>query len=284
MILVTGAAGKTGIAVTRALAGRGMAVRALVRRAEQKPSMELTGAAQVKVGDLGDRAALRQAVAGVAAIYHICPNVDPLEREYARLLIDEARAAGVGHFGYHSVLHPQTESMIHHWNKLRVEEALFESGIPYTILQPCAYMQNLLAQKASIVDDGVITVPYSVEAKFSFVDLGDVAEAAAVVMSEREHRWAIYELAGPEALDHLQIATMVQTILGKPVRAQQISVGAWASSARKNDLGKYRVDALTAMFEYYDRHGLRGNPESLAHLIGRQPRSFGDFLQGMLPA
>ncbi len=54
-----------------------------------------------------------------------------------------SQETALSHFVYHSVLHPQTEEMPHHWQKLRVEESLFRTHLPFTILQPCAYMQNL---------------------------------------------------------------------------------------------------------------------------------------------
>ncbi len=281
MILVTGAAGKTGKAVVNALANRGASVRALVRRREQADLMLGIGASHVTVGDLRDRSTIEQAVDGVEAIYHICPNVDPLEIEYAQLLIHEAISAGVGHFGYHSVLHPQTERMIHHWRKLRVEEALFESGLPVTILQPCAYMQNLVAYVESINSQGRIRVPYSTAAKLSFVDLDDVAAVVATVLCEPGHKGAIYELAGPRAVDHRQIAAAFSTVLGRPVHAEQISTDAWASKARKNGLGERRIRALCAMFEYYDRFGFRGNSNVLTHLLGRRPGALEDAIRRM---
>ncbi len=51
MILVTGAAGKTGRAVTAALAARGEQVRALVHRQRQAASVLAAGAKEVVVGD-----------------------------------------------------------------------------------------------------------------------------------------------------------------------------------------------------------------------------------------
>jgi NAD(P)H dehydrogenase (quinone) len=94
--------------------------------------------------------------------------MSPDEVVIGTLVIGEAKRAGVEHFVYHSVLHPQTERMTHHWQKLRVEEMLFESGLPFTILQPAPYMQNLLAVWKSIVEEGELRVPYSIHAKFSF--------------------------------------------------------------------------------------------------------------------
>jgi uncharacterized protein YbjT (DUF2867 family) len=121
MILVTGAAGKTGKAVVKALAGRGALVRALTRRPEQADALMALGAAAVCVGNFEDRDALAQAAGGVEAIYHICPNVSRNEVAYARAVADEAKRQRVARFVYHSVLHPQIETMPHHWAKLRVE-------------------------------------------------------------------------------------------------------------------------------------------------------------------
>lgn len=282
MILVTGAAGKTGRAVVGALADQGAAVRALVHRREQEALVFSIGASQVIVGDLGHRPTIEQAVDGVRAIYHICPNVHPLELEYVELLIHQAVSAQVTHFGYHSVMHPQTERMAHHWRKLRVEEALFEAGLPFTIIQPCAYMQNLTAHEESINARGIIEVPYSVSAKLSLVDLQDVAAVVARVLCEPGHECATYELAGPEAVDYEQIADTFQALLGKPVRAEQLDLDTWRSNARRNGLGEEQINTLCAMFEYYDDFGFKGNPNVLAHLLGRQPNRLENAIRRMM--
>ena len=124
MILITGAAGKTGRAITRALAGANVGVRALVHRAEYVDLVQDMGAKTAIVGDMGDPTLMQWAMDGVRAVYHICPNVSPHEVLFGRLAINQAAQAGVEHFVYHSVLHPQTQEMPHHWLKLRVEEIL----------------------------------------------------------------------------------------------------------------------------------------------------------------
>ena len=126
-VLVTGAGGKTGREATRALSRRGARVRALVRRAEYGSRGREAAAAEVAAGDMRRASVLAGALAGVDAVYHICPNMHPGEVEIGRLVLREAARAGVERFVFHSVLHPQTEKMPHHWNKLRVEELIFES-------------------------------------------------------------------------------------------------------------------------------------------------------------
>jgi len=279
MILITGAGGKTGQAIIRALVTKGQAIRALVRRAEQARPTESLGAQEVVIGELRDEATLRQAAQGVWAIYHICPNVHPDEVSIGRAAIAAARAAGVEHFVYHSVLHPQIEAMPHHWNKLRVEEALFESGLPYTVLQPAAYMQNVLAGWDEIVTRGVYSVPYSTQAPLSLVDLEDAAEAAAAVLTEPGHAGAIYELAGPEVLTPSAIADALSRGLRRPVRAEQIAIEAWVSNAEASGMETYAIDALVKMFRYYDRVGLWGNSRVLSNLLGRAPARFDAFVE-----
>jgi uncharacterized protein YbjT (DUF2867 family) len=107
MILVTGAAGKTGKAVVKALAAKGANVRALVRRPEHTEALRALGAADISIGSFDDAGALAHAAAGTRAIYHICPNVSPHEVAYARAVATAAQTQNVARFVYHSVLHPQ---------------------------------------------------------------------------------------------------------------------------------------------------------------------------------
>jgi uncharacterized protein YbjT (DUF2867 family) len=278
MILITGAAGKTGRAVIRALIARGETVRALVHRSEQVRPLEALGAREVLAGDMRDQATMERAAYGVRAIYHICPNISPDEVAIGQAAITAARSAGVEHFVYHSVLHPQTEAMPHHWQKLRVEEKLFESGLPYTILQPSAYMQNVLAHWEQILAQGVYPVPYALETRLGMVDLEDVAAAATVVLTQPGHAGATYELASAEALTQVEVAAILSRQLGRPVHAEVVSRQAWKERAQASGLGEYQVQTLLKMFDYYERYGFWGNPRVLSWLLGRPPAPFAAFV------
>lgn len=279
MILVTGAAGKTGWAVIRALVTRKVPVRALVHRPEHVQKLKALGAREVVVGDMRLPATMHRASTAIKAVYHICPNVSPDEAVIGQAAIDAARGAGVQHFVYHSVLHPQVEAMPHHWLKLRVEEQLFESGLPYTILQPAAYMQNVLSQWDRLMEEGIYAVPYATGTRLGMVDLEDVAEVAAISLTDSEHIGATYELAGAEVLTQNQIARTLAHRLGTPVRAHEMSSASWERQARSAGLGEYQVDALTKMFQYYERYGFWGNPRVLGWLLGRPPASFAEFVE-----
>ncbi len=279
MILVTGAAGKSGRAVIEALTQRNARVRAFVHRPAQVAAVQAAGAVETVVGDVQATAVVAQAVAGVQAIYHICPNMHPDEVAIGRQLIEAARHAKVAHVVYHSVLHPQTSAMPHHWHKLQVEELLFTAHIPFTILQPTAYMQNILAGWVQICAEGLFTVPYPSATRLALVDLADVAAAAATVLTEPGHQGATYELVGTAALTQDEVATQLSETLGHLVQANAISHAAWERGARAGGLPAYAIDTLLTMFRYYEAYGLIGNPNTLGWLLGRPPTSLAAFLE-----
>jgi NAD(P)H dehydrogenase (quinone) len=278
MILVTGAAGKTGKAVVKALAGKGARVRALVRNPEHAGALMALGAAEVSIVSFEDSRALASAAAGAQAIYHICPNVSREEVGYARAVAAAAQAHGVKRFVYHSVLHPQIEAMPHHWQKMRVEEMLFAAGFQLTILQPTAYMQNILGAWRGIAADGVFRVPYPVETRLSLVDLDDVAEAASLVLTQDGHAGATYELVGTDPLSQAEVAATIGAALRRNLRVEAESVAAWEARARAAGMGEHERRTLAAMFRYYAAHGLIGNPKTLRWLIGRAPNDLAGFL------
>ena len=192
--------------------------------------------------------------------------------------MDAAQAQGVKRFVYHSVLHPQIEAMPHHWQKMRVEELLFAAGFEATILQPTAYMQNILGVWRGVETEGVFRIPYPVETRLSLVDLDDVAEAAALVLTQDGHDGAIYELVGTHPLSQSEVTAAIGAALGREVRAEAETVEAWEARARAAHMGEYERTTLAAMFRYYADHGLIGNPHTLRWLIGRAPNDLARFL------
>lgn len=279
MILLTGAAGKTGRTVLKALLKRGHEVRILVRRLEQGEQLVADGAAEAVVGDLTGPDSINRALEGIESLYFICPNVHPEETAIGCMLIDAACSKGLSHFVYHSVLHPQVEKMPHHWQKMRVEEMLFESGLDFTILQPAPYMQNLLAGRDLLLREQVFRIPYPPDTELSLVDLHDLAEAAALVLTEPGHKAAIYEIVGTRALTQTAVAGLIGETLGFSVTVEEIRAEEWRKDAEKKGLGPYQIETLLKMFDYYRQHGLHGSNYILGQLLGRPPVSLNTFIR-----
>lgn len=284
MILVTGAGGKTGKAVVAALRARGADVRALVRGLAHVETLCAIGASDVMVGAMDDPQALLRATNGVQAVYHICPNVSPYEMAFADMLITAATAQGVPRLVYHSVLHPQIEAMPHHCHKMRVEERLFASKLEFTILQPTAYMQNSLAEWDRMVKDGIYRTPYPIETRLSLVDLNDVAEAAAIVLTEDGHDSATYELAGTAPLSQSEIAVTFGQVLKRDIRAEAETIATWERRARDAGMDGDQRGTLIKMFQCYARDGLKGNPNVLGWMLKRSPTSLAAFAARIVAA
>lgn len=278
MILVTGAAGKTGQAAVRNLVAQGAPLRVFVRTAEQARVLLALGAAEAMVGAFAAADDLVRACTGAATIYHICPNMHPDELQIGRNLLAAAQQAGVARFVYHSVLHPQVEAMAHHWQKLRVEELLLQSGLAWAIVQPAAYMQNVLANWPEIAATGVYRVPYAATTRLSMVDLADVAAAVTRILLEPALDYGIYELTCGEALTQDEVAAHLAARLRRSVRCEVVDRAQWATTARTRGMSDYAVATLRAMFTYYEQHGFWGSPFMLTQLLGRPPATFAEFL------
>ena len=269
MILVTGAAGKTGKAVIASVQHTGEDVRAFIARPSQEKSVRAAGATEIAIGDMCDLDAFRRAMDGIRAVYHIAPNLSVDEVTMGKIAIEAAQWANVERFGYHSVLHPQIEAMPHHWNKMRIEEELVGSGLDFVILQPGVYLENLRGSWSSIIEKGVYRVPYGIDSPFAMVALRDVAAAAARVLTEDDHSRSTYQLAYMGSLTPRLVSSFLSITLDIAVRAERIPEKEWPQIAEASGLNEQQAEMLFAMFRYYDRLGLPGNANILRWLLGR---------------
>jgi uncharacterized protein YbjT (DUF2867 family) len=277
VIVVTAAGGQTGTAVVRALRERGEQVRAVVSRPRPRPELDALGA-EVVVAELTQPLPWSDVLAGADAFYLIWPNFDPDEAEGARALFGEARRAGVPRVVYHSVLRPQARTMPHHAAKDRAEQALDAAGLAWRVLQPCAYAQNLDEQVAEAARTGRLRSTWGLRTGQSLVDLADVAQAAAVLLTEDGLDGGTFEAAGPEALTAPRIAELIGERLGREVVADDVVPRGAVPEAHA---GRCR----RLMFDHYRAHGFAGSPRVLTALLGRPPRSYADHLADVaLPA
>jgi uncharacterized protein YbjT (DUF2867 family) len=119
---------------------------------------------------------------------------------------------------------------------------------------------------------GPVNVPFDVHNKFSFIDLRELAEVGVKVLSEHGHDSATYELAGPTTTpaEALRIAGRAR---GVELEARTVD---WEEAPLPPPVADdpSRGPDMRAMWQDYDRHGLRGNSNVLRMLLGREPASF----------
>ena len=110
------------------------------------------------------------------------------------------------------------------------------------------------------------------------VDLEDVSQAAAAILTTSGHLGAVYELSGPDTLSQTAITAILSERLGITVHVKVIDRFEWERAARNRGLVGYQVEALLKMFEYYDRFGLVGNSTVLNCILGRPSSTFSEFV------
>ncbi len=280
-VLVTGANGKSGRAITTALAARGARVRAFIRDAAQWPGLRAQGKADDHaVGDLRNPDGVGRALTGCDAMVHIGPPMHPDEVALTRNCIDAAKKRGLSHFVYYSVMHTLRREVRHHRLKLDCEEMLVESGLAYTIVQPIRYMQHLEPIWKQVTEQGVHAMPFNVNVKFNIADLLDHAAATAAVVAESgAHCFATYEFAGPEALSQTDMAAIISRVIGRTVTARAASLEELRAKATAAGNSPDRVEQLLAMNAHYDHHGFLGNANVLRMVLGREPVRFEDYVR-----
>ena len=278
-VLVTGGGGRTGQYIVPALVRAGHRVRFVTRQVDYSGPLSKYAQVTAVTADLGNDDEVARAMNGVEAVYHIPPNMNPEEVALGKRVITAAQAVSVAHFVYHSVLHPQVQGLTHHWNKVFVEEALIESSLAYTILQPTSYMQMIEGDWEGILKRGVHTLAFSPKARLSLVDLEDVGAAAAKVLGNAEHFYAIYELGGPAMLSCEDKALILTDVLGHPVRAGQDKLEDFRAKAKISGMPAHIIETRARMFDHYDTNGLTGNGNVLRWLLGRAPNTFDVYVR-----
>jgi NAD(P)H dehydrogenase (quinone) len=268
-VAVFGAAGQTGRPLIRALIRRGARVKAVVHRKDQAQQVE--GAAVVEAVELENVPGLTAALRDVAVAYYIPPVFNAHEEKFGANIITAAIAAKLPRLVYHSVMHAPTQAMPHHQRKSRVELALRESPLTWTIMQPAMYAQTPLAFLNP--ERTQLTIGFDPHKLFTPVDLEDLAEAAATVLLDSGHEYATYELAGPERISFAAMAEAMSLALNRPVKVRSVPAGLVASVGAIR-LGPRSALDLKAMLDHYHAHGFVGNANVLRMLLLREPMRF----------
>lgn len=268
MILVVGATGRVGGAITRQLLEQGKEVRILVR--ENSPSEQLapqgmataagsliSAGAQPVYGDLKDEASVHRAVAGVRTIIATAisvlrggeDTVETVERQGYRRLVGAAVPAGVAHFIFISALGATLDHPSDFYRaKAETEQRLRESGMDYTILAPTAFsdvwpamavgMPALQGQPVTLVGEG--------RRRHAFVYGGDVAAFAVAAVDNPQARNEYLAIGGPEALTWRDVVATYGRVLDREISVNWVQPGEPVPGLPTS------MGAMLASFETYD--------------------------------
>jgi uncharacterized protein YbjT (DUF2867 family) len=265
MIFVTGATGNVGRELVAALVAAGEPVRALIRR--EADQAQLPAGAQGVVGDLNRPETLAPALEGVRGI-HLLAGYDDLPR-----LLALAREAGVERVTLQSSSSVPSGDMTNAVARYHIlsEQAIRESGLRWTFLQPNSFMSNTL-QWADQLGQGDTVRERFANVRVATIDPADVAAVAVAALTTDAHAGRSYRLSGPESLLPAERVAVLGEVLGRELRFEAQS-DADAHAEMSASMPAEYVDAFFSFFVdgTLDESEVRPTVEEVT---GRPPRTF----------
>lgn len=212
-ILVLGALGNVGAEVVKALQAAGVAVRAGDLFPE-KVQQHFGAGVEAVPFDFGKPATFAPAFQGIERAFLMRPPQITDIKKYMVPAINTAKAAGVKHFVFLSLIGIEQNTVVPHY---KVEQYLKASGMRYTFLRCSFFMQNLnTTHRAEIRERDEIFIPVGT-ARTSFIDVRDIGAVAAAALTQPGHENQAYDLTGSEALDYYQVADLFTQVLSRKI-------------------------------------------------------------------
>lgn len=273
MILVTGATGNIGSELVGILASSGEPVRALVRTSPAPPA---SGVGHV-VGDLNDPASLAPALEGATGVFLL-----PGYRDMPGVLA-EARRAGVRRVVQLSGASAGSGDMSNAVTRYMAltERAVRDSGLPWTILRPSAFMSNALRWLPKLRAGDTLRLPFA-NVRTAVIDPHDVAAVAAKALLEDGHEGRTYSPTGPESLLPAEQVAVLADVLGRDLHFEaQPNDEAYAEMTEQMP-----AEYVDAFFDFYVRGSLDESivRSTVQDVTGTPPRTFRQWAEAHAPA
>ncbi|MBS2014744.1 MAG: SDR family oxidoreductase [Deltaproteobacteria bacterium] len=271
-ILVLGATGTIGTHVVNELVSRGVTVRAAARNATS-----LTARSGVEPCGLvlGDDASVKRALDGVSAAFLLTP-FDPDQVALGTHFVDRAKAAGVKRVVKLSAFGSDIEPGIQlgRWHRA-IEKHLEASGLEHTILRPNNFMQNFLGYYPPDAE-GVIYLPWG-DAGCSFIDGRDVAQVAALALTEPGHAGKAYTLTGPSAFGIGEAAKTLSEVSGRKISYVDVPEATTREAMAKAGAPAWMADAMMELHAIDKAGYATAVTDDFTRITGSAPRTFRDF-------
>jgi uncharacterized protein YbjT (DUF2867 family) len=273
-ILVIGGTGHVGSEVVKELQKRKADIRLLVRKEDK----DLPAGVEAAIADLLDPVSVAKAMDGVDKLY-LLNAVLPDELTQGLIAYDLAKKLKLSHVVYHSAFRLEHLKDVPHFaSKLAIETAMKEFDVPFTIIRPNYFMQNDASLKDPLTKAGIYPMPLG-KVGISAVDIRDIAEATAIVLTSDSHMGKTYNLNGPTPLSGPRAAAIWSKLLGKPIHYAGDNMDIYEEQMRKS-LPSWSAFDFRMMFEGYIERGFiaeTGDIETLTKLLGHAPRRYEDF-------
>ena len=277
MIIFTGLTGAVGTEIIKLLPEYAIQARGLVRNPDKAGALKAAGV-EVVCGDLGDPVALKQALQGCDKAFLLMGNAKQqlaLEKGF----VDAAGAVGIGHLVKMSANGADLNSTAllkrYHGD---AEQYIRDSGLPYTLIRPNFFMQNMLHIAASIVEQDKFFMPMRA-GQTGIIDVRDVAHFILTVLTQPGHEHQTYEITGPELLSFHDVATQLSAVIGRDIRYMDVPAADFKQSLLQWVTDDWYVETVSELFELIAQgHGALLN-DVYTRVTDRTPTTLRRFFQ-----
>ncbi len=290
-ILVTGAAGRVGAVgrtIVDLLRQRGLPVRALVHREDQRADALRATGAEVVAGDLTRGADVARALAGCRRLYFgMSVSAPYLEATVIAAAVARERGdlevfVNISQMTVSQMTLTDMTDSPQQRQHLLAERVLNWSGLPVVNVRPTVFLENPLFMDLaahSIVRNDTIRLPFG-EGRTSPVAAQDVAEViAAVLANPAAHIGKVYELTGPKALDMKAVAAEYSAALGRKITYVNVPFEQWRDQELRNlKLPEHVFEHLLTMARLHAANRYDRVTHEIEAITGRPATSIQDFV------
>jgi uncharacterized protein YbjT (DUF2867 family) len=253
-LLVVGATGTLGRQIVRQALDGGYEVRCLVRSLKKATFLKEWGAELVQ-GDLGDRNSISPALDEIdavidAATARITDNLSAKQVDWLGKvnLIQAVKEAGIDRYIFFSILNAEKYPEVPLMNiKHCTELFLAESGLNYTVLQLCGFMQGLISQYAIPMLEGDVVWVTGESTPVAYMNTQDIARFAVRALEVPATERKTFPVVGTKAWNAYEIIDLCERLSNKDARISTVSLpvlGLMRKVARFFQWGQNTADRL----------------------------------------
>ena len=279
-VLITGATGATGGSAIVELLARGIPVRALVRKIDERSDRLSAQGVEIARGDLSDFESVSQALKGITATYFVFPiqtsGILEATAFFAQAAIEQGVSAIVNMSQISARREAKSVAARNHWIG---ERLLDRSGIPVTHLRPTFFAEWLAYHASTIREKSVLPLPFG-NGRYAPIAAEDQGRVIAAILADpTDHAGKVYPLFGPKEMDEYEIAKILSEILARPITYIPMEIDAYKLRLNEAGFTPHFIQHVENVAQDCRDGIFAGTNELVEQITGRKPLTINQYIE-----